>query len=63
MPNHILRRGLLDPAGSVSNISAVVTAMLGIFTGEYLLKSSHSGSRKAATMAICAVVMLAIALI
>lgn len=63
MPNHILRRGLLDPEGLVSNISAVVTAMLGIFTGEYLLKSSHSGSRKAATMAICAVVMLAIALI
>lgn len=63
MPNHILRRGLLDPEGLVSNISAVVTAMLGIFTGEYLLKSSHSGSRKAATMAISAIIMLAVALI
>ena len=63
MPNHILRRGIMDPEGLVSNITALVTAMLGIFTGEYLLKSSHSGSRKAATMAIGAVILLAAGLI
>ena len=63
MPNHILWRGVMDPEGVVSNLTAIVTAMLGIFTGEYLLKSSHSGSRKAATMAICAVILLAAGLI
>ena len=63
MPNHILWRGVMDPEGVVSNIPAIVTAMLGIFTGEYLLNSSHSGSRKAATMAVCAVILLALGLI
>lgn len=63
MPNHILWRGVMDPEGVVSNIPAIVTAMLGIFTGEYLLKSSHSGGRKAATMAVCAVILLALGVI
>jgi predicted acyltransferase len=63
MPNHILWRGVMDPEGLLSNLPAVVTAMLGIFTGEYLLNSSHSGKRKAATMAISAVILLVTALI
>lgn len=63
MPNHILWRGIMDPEGLLSNLTAVVTAMLGIFTGEYLLNSSHSGKRKAATMAISAVILLVTALI
>ena len=63
MPNHILWRNVMDPEGIVSHLPAIVTAMLGIFTGEYLLKGSHSGSRKAATLAICAVVMLGAALL
>ena len=56
MPNHILWRGVMDPEGLLSNIPAIVTALLGIFAGEYLLNSSHSGGRKAATLALCAVV-------
>ena len=63
MPNHILWRGVMDPEGVVSNMPAIVTAMLGIFAGEYLLKSSHSGSRKAVTMAVCAVILLALGVI
>ena len=63
MPNHILWRGVMDPEGILSNLSATVTAMLGIFTGEYLLNSSHSGKRKAATMAISAVILLVTALL
>ncbi|MBQ2423845.1 MAG: DUF5009 domain-containing protein [Alistipes sp.] len=63
MPNHILWRGVMDPEGLLSNLPAIVTAMLGIFTGEYLLYSTHSGKRKAATMAISAVVLLVAALI
>lgn len=58
MPNHILWRGVMDPEGLLSNLPAVVTAMLGIFTGEYLLNSSQSGSRKAATLAVCSVMLL-----
>lgn len=63
IPNHILWRGVMDPEGFLSNIPAIVTAMLGIFTGEYISKSSHSGGRKAATLALCAVVLLITALI
>ena len=62
MPNHILWRGVMDPEGLLSNIPAAVTAMLGVFTGEYLQNSSHSGKRKAATMAISAVILLVTAL-
>ena len=58
MPNHILWRGVMDPEGLLSNLPAVVTAMLGIFTGEYLLNSNHSGKRKATTMAVSAVILL-----
>lgn len=63
MPNHILRRGVMDPEGVLSTLPAIVTAMLGVFAGEYLLNSSHSGNRKAATLAVCAVAMLAAGLV
>ena len=63
MPDHILWRGVMDPEGIVSNLSAIVTAMLGMFAGEYLLNSSHSGGHKVATMAVCAVILLAAGLI
>ena len=63
MPDHILWRGVMDPEGFVSNLSAIVTAMLGMFAGEYLLNSSHSGGHKVATMAVCAVILLAAGLI
>lgn len=63
MPNHILWRGVMDPEGIVSTLPAVVTAMLGIFAGEFLLKSSRSGSRKAATLAVCAIISLGLGVI
>lgn len=63
MPDHILWRGVMDPEGVLSTLPAIVTALLGIFAGEYLLLGSHSGGRKAATMAISAAIMLALGLV
>lgn len=63
MPNHILWRGVMDPEGLLSTLPAIVTAMLGVFTGEYLLKGKHSGHRKAATMAVCAAILLVLGLV
>lgn len=63
MPNHILKRGIMDPEGLLSNLPAIVTAMLGVFAGEYLLYSPQTGKRKAATLALCAIGLLGAALL
>ena len=65
IPNHIYQKGLFDPEGLLSLIPAIVTAMLGMFTGEFvrLDDSKVSGSKKSLYMAIAAVVMLAIGLL
>ena len=58
-PGQIPNDGLVANQGLLSNLPAVVTAMLGVFTGEYLRESAHSGSRKALTMVGAAVGLLA----
>lgn len=65
IPNHIYQRGLFDPEGLLSLVPAVVTAMLGMFTGEFvrLDESKVSGSRKALYMALAALVMLGLGLL
>lgn len=57
--------GRFDPEGLLSTLPAVVTAMLGMFTGEFIRKpeSSLSGNRKTVYMLAAAAVMLAVALI
>ena len=55
--------GRFDPEGLFSTLPAVVTAMLGIFTGEYVRGVNHSGSRKTLMMLLAAVVMLGIGLL
>ncbi len=55
--------GDFDPEGLLSTIPAAVTAMLGMFTGEFLLKSRISESRKALWMFIGAIVLTVIGLI
>lgn len=59
---HIYAGGALDPEGVLSTLPAVVTAMLGIFTGEFLLKSPLSGGRKSLVMAAAALLLLALGL-
>lgn len=58
MPNHIYWRGVMDPEGLLSTLPAVVTALLGIFTGEWVMREGTSGGRKTVIMFVGAVVML-----
>ena len=55
--------GRFDPEGLFSTLPAVVTAMLGIFAGEYVRSEKHSGGRKSLVMLLVAVVMLTIGLL
>jgi len=55
--------GTFDPEGLFSTIPAIVTAMLGMMTGEYVRSSDHSGGRKTLYMILASVAMLAIGLL
>ena len=59
----IYDNGRFDPEGLFSALPAVVTAMLGIFAGEYVRSEKHSGRRKTLIMLLAAVVMLAVGLL
>lgn len=63
MPNHIYKKGLGDPEGLLSTIPAVVTAMLGMFTGRYVKESSDSGERKTVKMLAAAAVMAVLTIV
>ncbi|MCR5570851.1 MAG: DUF5009 domain-containing protein [Bacteroidales bacterium] len=60
-----LYRGDFDPEGVLSILPAIVTAMLGMFTGEYVRKpeSEVSGGKKTVTMLVAAAVMLVVGLL
>lgn len=64
MPAHLYGGRGFDPEGLLSTLPAIVTAMLGMFTGEFVRRPEEQvpGSRKALRMAAGAVVMLALAL-
>lgn len=58
LPGH-LYNGDFDPEGLVSTLPAIVTAMLGMFTGEWVRREDVSGSRKTGAMLGAAVVLIA----
>lgn len=62
-PQHLYQKGLFDPEGLLSTIPAIVTAMLGMFTGEYVRSSRSSGGSKTLLMLSAAVIMLAVGLL
>lgn len=62
-PGRLYKDNIFDPEGLFSTIPAIVTAMFGIFTGEYVRSEKHSGNRKALSMLVAAVVMLALGLL
>lgn len=69
-PGRLLRKGLFDPEGLLSTVPAVVTAMLGMFAGEFVRKDNvpgsecfSVGSRKAGCMGLAALGMLAVGLV
>ncbi len=65
VPNHLLNKGEFDPEGLLSLIPAIVTAMLGMFTGEFvrLDEKKVPGGKKALYMALAAVAMLVLGLV
>ena len=62
---HIYLNGLTDPEGFLSTIPAIATAMLGMFTGEFVRvpEEKVSGGRKTLYMLAAAAVMLGIGLL
>ena len=63
--NHILSRHIFDPEGTLSTLPAVVTAMLGMFTGEFVRcpEEKYSGNKKTLIMFAAAAVMLVVGLV
>lgn len=61
LPGKLIYR-TFDPEGLLSTLPAVVTAMLGMFAGEFVKRSDMQGSRKALWMVAAAAALLAIGL-
>lgn len=61
-PGH-LYAGIFDPEGLLSAVPATVTAMLGMFAGEFILGCRFNGNGKTLRMLGCAVVLIAAGLI
>ena len=59
----IYDNGRFDPEGLFSALPAVVTAMLGMFTGEYVRSEKHSANRKTWVMFATAAAMLGVGLL
>jgi len=62
-PNHIMTPGEFDNEGILSLLPAIVTAMLGMATGEYVKDGKNSGNRKTLTMFIAAAGLLGVGLL
>ena len=60
MPEHLLSKGKFDPEGLLSTLPAIVTAMLGQFTGEFVRSSQRNKTGK---MLLAAAVLLAVGLV
>jgi len=60
IPNHMYKNdgGGFDPEGILSLLPAIVNAMLGMFTGEFVRKENISGNRKTVLMFAAAAVLL-----
>lgn len=62
-PNHIYKQGVYDPEGLLGLIPATVTAMLGMFTGEFVKSGKYSGGRKVLYMAAAVAMLVGIGLL
>ncbi len=63
IPDNIYKKGVYDPEGILSTLPAVVTALLGMFTGRYVKESQDSGSRKTLKMLAAAAILAVIAIV
>lgn len=55
--------GRFDPEGLLSTVPAIVTAMLGMFTGEFVRSERHDGRTKAGYMGLASLALLAAGLL
>lgn len=55
-----LHQGIFDPEGLLSTLPAIVTALLGIFTGDFVLTSGLKGKHKSSVLFVCGMALLAI---
>lgn len=64
-PEHLLSPGKFDPEGVFSTIPAIVTAMLGMFTGEFIKwnKRGFTDSRKVLWLVAAGIVLLVVGLL
>lgn len=64
MPSHLLNPGEFDPEGILSTIPAIVTAMLGMLTGQFIREERPglTPARKAAWLALAGIVILVVGL-
>lgn len=62
-PAHVYTSGLFDPEGMFSTLPAIVTAMLGMFTGEWVRREGVSGGRKTLAMLAAAAALLALGMV
>ncbi|MDE6343287.1 MAG: DUF5009 domain-containing protein [Muribaculaceae bacterium] len=65
MPQHLLSPGEFDPEGILSTIPAIVTAMLGMFTGEFIKKQKKglTDTRKVLWLVVAGIALLIVGLI
>ena len=62
-PGRIYKEGVYDPEGLLSTFPAVVTAMFGNFTGEFIRDSKKSGNAKTLYMLGAAALLIVVGLI
>lgn len=55
--------GIFDPEGTLSTLPSIVTAMLGMFTGEWVRRTGVSENKKVLWMVAAAAVMLVVGLV
>ena len=63
LPGKLTVPGVISNQGVLSTLPAVVTALLGIFTGEYIRSSRDSGERKSLVLLLASVSMLLVGLL
>lgn len=60
LPGRLLQKNMFDPEGILSTLPAVVTALLGMFTGLFIQKATVSGKKKVVYMLAAAALLLLI---
>ena len=58
LPGRLTDAGVISSQGILSTIPSIVTAMFGIFTGEYVRNNSASGERKSAMMLVASIALV-----